>query len=114
MKFYRKDVRARVPQRMNYTFYDETNAIIDLTNYSVVKIILRLDGHDDTIMAGQFNGAKTTGRVYADVPFYPHGIWQAQFLATSVNADPLYGEPIQVKVRANEDDLSAADPILSY
>lgn len=114
MKFYKTKVRARVPQKLTYTFFDETNTIIDLTNYPTCKVMAILDGQVKADTAGQLVGLPTAGTVTASLPFPTPGVWQAQFVAYDTINRPLYGEPIQVKVAANEDDVLAGQPLPSY
>ena len=110
MTQYQKPVRLNTPQLVQYTFRDETQTIIDLTPYVSCSLELKLQGqaYSSTIAAIV---APATGGVVkcAGYIFTQPGIWNAQFVATDGGGHKLFGEPIEIRVVANVEDLALAD-----
>lgn len=106
-------VRASTPQLLTYTFLDETRTVIDLTNFFTVVVELSNGGLvPPLVLAASFNGSKTLGVVQANESFPSAGIWQAQFVCKDSFGNRLEGEPIQIRVVSNIDDLIGQ--LLSY
>lgn len=106
-------VRASTPQLLTYTFLDETRTVIDLTNFFTVVVELSNGGLvPPLVLAASFSGSKTLGVVQANESFPSAGIWQAQFVCKDSFGNRLEGEPIQVRVVSNIDDLTGQ--LLSY
>jgi hypothetical protein len=109
MRQHRFPVRMNTPQRLDYTFRDYDNEVIDLSDYTVVYLIVKMQGADQEVVEASFV-SKPAGTVrYDGYSFDAAGEWSAQFKAQIGTGDALYGEPIRFKVVPNLDDLADND-----
>lgn len=101
-------VRRNVPQRIEYTFVDQTGNPIDITIYGSVAFEAKVQGQTFSSVAAAFGGS--TGLAFVDsFIFNAAGIWTIQFYC----AGKLYGEPLQVIVAANVEDMTT-NQLLRY
>jgi hypothetical protein len=102
-----QSVKRKNPELVDYTFANSTGAI-DLTPYSTVKLLIKVNGQLYDQVAATFDSPKTGGRVYYDgYQFLTPGRWYAQFLALTAGGVPLYGDEVGFDVVNNLDDLAA-------
>jgi hypothetical protein len=105
---YSKPVRNTTPQQLGpYTFFDENNAVIDLTPYVSVSCQIKQQGVVYTTVAGTILFPPTAGMVEVSAyTFTSPGIWDVQFICVDGSGNLLPGEPIQVMVVPNVPDLA--------
>lgn len=106
---YRIPIRRNVPQAIGpYTFKDQNGNIIPLTNYITFNCEVKVQGALYQILAAQLTGLPATGQVQTINPFaFPSvGTWDVQFVCIDGSGNNLYGEPIQINVVPNVDDLA--------
>ena len=109
-----KPVRKNVPQQPKYTFLDENNAIIDLTNYVSAAFEAKVQGAIYSTTVATIVSPPTLGQVLlAFFTFTTTGIWTIQFVCMDVGGGKLYGEPMQLTVIDNVDDMSLQE-LLTY
>ena len=107
---YQQPVRNNVLQNLVYTFKDEANATIDLTAYISCSAEAKLQGAAYASVAADFFTPRTSGQVQVDAyAFVGPGIWDIQFVCVDDSGNKLYGEPIQITVVKNVDDLSVGE-----
>ena len=109
---YATPVRLNTPQHCLYTFKDQADNVIDLTTYvSVFLEVKRQSGVSSTTPA-EFNGPKTGGQVQLPTfTFTQDGTWYLQFYCIDSSENKLFGEPLQVTVVDNLEDLVANQPV---
>lgn len=94
-------------QKLMYTFHDENDEIIDLTNYTTAHLEIKAKGTTVSTITANFVSPKTNGEVEYDAyTFTVEGIWLAQFYVQDVSNNKVFGEPILFKVVENLEDLS--------
>jgi len=104
---YRKPVRINVPEVLRYTFKDQDNNIIDLTNYATVWLESKLQGQVYSTTASTFINPQTSGQVQLLGFVFPTvGTWNIQFYCVDSMGNKLFGEPLQVMVVPNVENLS--------
>lgn len=105
---YRYPLRRLNRHNFTYVFRNPKGQVINLTDYYQVHVIVKRNGSAlTTLYDGYFVGAKTTGKVGVNnVEFATAGRWDLQFKLLTLNAKPLYSEPIQFDVVINVDDLA--------
>lgn len=110
MKQFRKPVRKDDPRLISYTFRDLAGVVIDLTDrFTVLLKVKKVGGTYETVTA-EFDGAKTTGKVkYSGYAFAAAGIYNIQFDALDSFLNQLHGDPAQVTVVNNVEDLGTDD-----
>lgn len=110
MKQHRFPVREATPQELEYTFRDADNAVIDLTPYDSVYLLVKLQGsafdEDEWMVEAEFV-SKPDGEVRYVGFAFGDGEWTAQFKCQIGTSNPLYGEPVRFKVVKNVDTLGA-------
>lgn len=114
MKQLRQPVRKRVPQRLEYTFKDGGAAIIALDAYLTANLDVKLNGQLYDTMSASFVAPRSSGKVEKAVYVFDEaGVWQVQFWCETTEGSPLFGEPIEILVVENVEDLSL-DELLKY
>lgn len=113
MKQWRYPVRMNTPQRLDYVFRDLSDAVIDLTSYLSVSLLVKREGEELITLVADF-GTRTAGAVFYDAyQFLTEGSWTAQFVALNAASKPVYGEPVRMTVVKNVDDLALDElPVL--
>jgi hypothetical protein len=106
---YRTPVRNNTPQTITYTFKDQNNNVIDLTNMVSASLELKLQGQVFTTVTATFNTPRTAGGVQV-AAYTPVGVgvWTAQFYVTDSGGNKYFGEPIQFTVVPNVEDLAVS------
>lgn len=104
---YRIPVRLNTPQYIQYTFKDETGAVIDLSDFGGVVMQMKLDGQLFASISAAYSFPRTLGQVYMNYSFAQIGTWAIQFLVqNNQNETELFGEPVQFRVVPNVENLS--------
>jgi hypothetical protein len=108
MKQYQIPVRLNTPQGFNYTFRDQNNQIIDLTQYDTATLTTKVQGAVFATNDAMIQSPPTAGQVaLASLAFTVPGVWDAQFSVTQTSSGiVLWGEPIQFTVVPNVPDLA--------
>jgi hypothetical protein len=112
MKKHLYPVRANTPQRFEYTFRDQANAVIDISDYDNCYLMVKRQGDaydpaDWMIVAEKDVG--TPGKVFYDGFAFGDGEWVAQFKVQLGTGEAIYGEPLRLKVVLNIEDLAPDD-----
>lgn len=111
---YRNPVRLNTPQELDYTFQDMAGVIIDLTPYVSVSLEVKVQGAVYSTVAAVFSSPQTSGLVKtASYTFTAAGTWTVQFVCVDSGGNKLFGEPLQVNVYDNVEDL-VIDQLLGY
>lgn len=106
---YRKKIRRQTPQTIQYTFKDHNKSIIPLTDYAVVVIEAKCQDQVMIATDAEFQD-KSLGTVISYRFKFPTiGVWDVQFYCVDHYGDRLYGEPLQLRVVKNVDDLDAGE-----
>lgn len=106
MKQFRKIVRVGNIVLFKYEFIDQDRVTIDLTPYTTVRLHVKCQGIPYAEVDGEFDGAKTLGKVKCPYTCETEGIWDAQFVAFTAAGEALYGEIIQFRAAINVNDLA--------
>lgn len=106
---YRPKVRKDTPQRLVYVFRDQNKAVIDLGGYTSVSFQAKRQGATNAAVSADFV-SKPAGSVSMEsYTFAATGLWHAQFFCTHPDGHKLYGEPIEITVVPNTNDLGTDD-----
>jgi hypothetical protein len=98
-------VRNNVPQSLVYAYTDQNGNVIDLGNYVSVFVEIK---QQDTIyskLPAAFE-SQVDGLVACTYTFVGVGVWTVQFLCVDGGGNELFGEPIQITVVPNTEDLA--------
>ena len=104
---YRIPIRNNTPQPLQYTFKDQNNVVIDLTNYQAVFVEIKQQGQASVTLAASFLGLRTSGQVqYApSFTFTSIGIWTIQFHILDPAGNRVFGDILRITVVPNNEDL---------
>jgi hypothetical protein len=106
--------RKLSPHRIENVVRDpETDAIADLTDYTIATLLAKPQDGALVTLSAQF-GSRPAGEVfYPGYKFPTAGDWTLQFKIYTTFGDAVYGDPVRVTVAENLDDLDAEElPVL--
>lgn len=105
---WRISVRRNTPQIIGpYTFKDQDEVVIDLTPYVSVWLLIKHQGELVATLPAVVVSPATAGQAkVASYTFASVGTWSVQFYAQDGAGNKVFGEPLQLKVVANVDDLT--------
>jgi hypothetical protein len=106
MQQYQVPLRNNNAQVFVYTFKDQSNTVIDLTNAVLAFMEVKLYGQLYATIAATINLPPSAGVVQASYMPTVIGIWTVQFYTVDGLGNKLYGEPLQITVVPNVDDLA--------
>jgi hypothetical protein len=102
---HRQPVRMSDPQVVSYRYRDQDGVTIDLTNYVAVYLLVKYQNAVYETAVGRFED-KVAGKVaFDDYVFQFNGIWVLQFVSVDGLNKTRHGDPAQVKVVKNTEDL---------
>lgn len=113
MQQYRWPARKNSPHRFENVIRRPDGAIIDLSGYTGVDVMVKKQGTDVDTQEAEFGDQSVGEVIYDGYIFDTDGEWSIQFVATDPAGNPVYGEPLRITVARNLDDLAADElPIL--
>ena len=104
---YRIPIRNNTPQPLVYTFKDQNQNIIDLTNYVSASVEIKQGGQVLATLAASFVTPKTGGQVKY-LPAYTFiglGPWSVQFFVQDGSGNRVFGDILLITVVPNVEDL---------
>jgi hypothetical protein len=108
-------IRNNTPQKVGpYTFLDQNGNVIDLTLYASASLEIKQQGFVFATVPATIMAPATNGQVQVlSYTFVGIGIWDVQFYFTDSSGKNYYGEPLQIRVVANVEDLTLSQ-LASY
>ena len=107
---HRPPARMNSPHQFFYTFRDQDLNVIDLTDYTVVYFTVKRQDDNYESFEATFDGSKTLGKVkFATYSFTHEGLYNVQFVVADSVGQKRWGDPAQVTVVKNVDDLTTSE-----
>lgn len=111
---HRPPVRMGSPQDFFYTYRNQDAAVVNLTEYTGVYVVMKRQGDMYETRSAEFDGDKTLGKVkYSGWIFATDGIQWVQFVVYDNTGAYRYGDPAQVRVVKNVVNL-ATDEVMEW
>lgn len=104
-------IRLNTPQVIGpYTFVDQDGVVIPLDDYVSCMLELKKQGVIYDSIASVILTPASEGKVkLASYTFVAQGIWDLQFYVTDGSGNRVFGEPLQIRVVKNVEDLSLSE-----